>query len=738
MMRQAAIAREPELALSPRPVLAVLLFLGPALYLLGTLLNRPWSELTPILTLSVVLVILVVVGWFVAGRRIEVARWFTVLTVIAAVWLAAMLLAEPGLLILLSLPTVLATSMLGVRWSFVVVLGETILLTALTRADGGVSQSVAGAAIFGVWMTWAALLAVYRPIDGVVAWWQAYYRRAQGLLEEARDRQADLSQALEDLGDANLQLSRLNVLAQRLQAEAEEARRAKELFVANVSHELRTPLNMIIGFSEMMLASPGTYGDHIPPPLLADLAVVHRNAEHLKDLIDDVLDLSQIDADQMALSRERVRFQEIVETAVMAVRPLFDSKGLSLETDMPADLSPVFCDSTRMREVLLNLLSNAGCYTEQGGVQLHVRQDGNDLLVLVQDTGPGIAADDLGKLFQPFQQLDGSIRRRSGGTGLGLSISKRFIELHGGKIWVESQPGAGTTFTFRLPCDWQPPSANEDFSRWLTPDWEFIQRTAPSKAPRREARPRLVVWEIRPALQRLLERYWGDAEIVSVANLEAALSALTETPSQALLINDTSVAAALDRLSSAALPYGIPALMCSVLAPSDSTEALGVSGYLVKPVSQEALLAALDRLDMPGKTVLIVDDEPDVLQLFRRMLSASGRGYRVLLARDGRQALDVLNEVRPDVMLLDLVMPNMDGFQLLGRREKDPTLRGIPVIVVSAQDPTGQPVVSSALAVTLRGGLSARQLLVGMRAISQAMAGSGPVGDLVQPTEQPG
>jgi CheY-like chemotaxis protein len=234
-----------------------------------------------------------------------------------------------------------------------------------------------------------------------------------------------------------------------------------------------------------------------------------------------------------------------------------------------------------------------------------------------------------------------------------------------------------------------------------------------------------------------LECYWVDAEITSVASLEAALAALVETPSQALLINDTSVVAALDRLSSAALPYGIPALVCSVLAPSDSTEALGVSGYLVKPVSGEALLAALDRLEMPGKTVLIVDDEPDALQLFRRMLTASGRGYRVLLARDGRQALDVLNEVRPDVMLLDLVMPNMDGFQLLGLRDKDPILRGIPVIVVSAQDPAGQPVVSSALAVMLRGGLSARQLLAGMRAISQAMTGSGPVGGLVQPTGQP-
>ncbi|MDQ1301147.1 MAG: Response regulator, partial [Chloroflexota bacterium] len=201
MTRHATTAFDPELALSPRPVLAVLLFLGPTLYFLGTLLDRPWPELTPVLTLSVVLVILGVVGWFVTDRRLDIARWFTVLTVIAAIWLAARLFAMPELLALLSLPTLFAASMLGVRWSFVVVLGETISLVALTRAGGGDSQTVAWVAGFGVWMTWTALLAIYRPMDGVVVWWQAYYRRAQGLLEEARDRQAALSQALEDLAD---------------------------------------------------------------------------------------------------------------------------------------------------------------------------------------------------------------------------------------------------------------------------------------------------------------------------------------------------------------------------------------------------------------------------------------------------------------------------------------------------------------------------------------------------------
>ena len=179
-------------------------------------------------------------------------------------------------------------------------------------------------------------------------------------------------------------------------------------------------------------------------------------------------------------------------------------------------------------------------------------------------------------------------------------------------------------------------------------------------------------------------------------------------------------------------------MVCSVAAPADSAEALGVSDYLVKPVPQQTLLDALQKLGLPGGTVLIVDDEPDALQLFRRMLGAAHQGYRVLLARDGQEALRVVHERRPDAILLDLVMPNMDGFQLLALREKDGALRDIPIIVVSAQDPAGQPVVSSTLAITHRGGLSARQLLTSIRAISQSLSAAGPVADPVRPEDPPG
>ena len=270
-------------------------------------------------------------------------------------------------------------------------------------------------------------------------------------MDAARDAQADLKQAVKDLAEANLQTARLNQLLGMARHAAEEAERAKAEFVANVSHELRTPLNMVIGFAEMIMSAPKTYG-RVSTALRADLAVIHRNSQHLAALIDDVLDLSQIEAGRMALTKERVALGEIIAAATEAIRPLYQTKGLYLRTEAPEGLV-VSCDRTRVREVLLNLLSNAGRFTEQGGVTVQARVMGQEVVVSVSDTGPGIAPEDQARLFQPFQQADGSIRRRFGGSGLGLSISKHFVELHDGRMWLESGVGSGTTIFFTLPFE---------------------------------------------------------------------------------------------------------------------------------------------------------------------------------------------------------------------------------------------------------------------------------------------
>jgi len=231
------------------------------------------------------------------------------------------------------------------------------------------------------------------------------------------------------------------------------------------------------------------------------------------------------------------------------------------------------------------------------------------------------------------------------------------------------------------------------------------------------------VCEKEDSLTRLLVRYLDGAEIVQVNEAEQALQEVIEHPTQALILNDPADSQTLKLLSSnAALPYGIPVIACAVPGASQAAGDLRVFDYLVKPISKDKLLYALDRLGIGEGTLLIVDDEPDALRLFRRMLTSSGRSYRLLKASDGDVALRILREQHPDAMLLDLVMPNMDGFGLLAEKNRAPQLRDIPVVVISARDPAGQPLVSSELTITQRDGLSVPQLLACINLVSRVLS----------------
>ncbi|MCL5999737.1 MAG: ATP-binding protein [Chloroflexi bacterium] len=713
---------ESDFRISVAPLTAALAVVGTLVTYLAYQPEDPFDRLV-VLALGLSLLVLVPLVVWLDRRRSSLSRWIAILALTITIHVMSLWLGPETAFAMAPIMVALAAASVGLRGAAGVALLQAVFLLAQpSTAETHVSPTTVAIGLVALLTIYLVMVAVYHPVWHVGQWVKDSYWQARTLADEAQQRRAEYEQVLKDLAQANLQLTRLNTIAQALRHTAEAARTAKEQFVANVSHELRTPLNMIIGFSEMVLQSPEMYGNKLPPALLADLAVIHRNAEHLTELIDDVLDLSQIETDQMALTKEHVQFCEVVESAALAVRPLYESKGLYLRLHIPEQLPAVFCDPTRMREVLLNLLSNAGRFTESGGVNVRVSLEVNEIVVTVADTGRGIAAKDMGKLFEPFQQLDSTIRRYYGGTGLGLSISKRFIELHGGTITVESEPGIGTAFTFRLPIV-PPAPLSGDSTRWLTPDWAYLQRTGASKAPKSVVRPRLLVLEAGEMLQRLLKRYMEGAEIVPVATMEQALDALQNTPAQALVINGASIARGLDLLkSSSALPAGVPALVCVVPDPHDTSTGLRVSEFLIKPISQQTLLDTLDRLGVTQGTVLIVDDEPDGRQLFSRMLASSKRGYRVLQARDGEEAMGILYEYRADVILLDLIMPNMDGFEMLAALNESPSLRDIPKIVISAQDPAGQPIMSSALAVVQAGGISARQLLTCVAAMTRILS----------------
>jgi CheY-like chemotaxis protein len=334
--------------------------------------------------------------------------------------------------------------------------------------------------------------------------------------------------------------------------------------------------------------------------------------------------------------------------------------------------------------------------------------------------------------------LDSSIHKRFGGTGLGLAISKQFIEMHDGKIWVESQLGTGTTFTFRIPVS-SPASGVSDFTRWFSPYISYEQRTHLPKRSKGITHPRFIVLEPNAVLQRLLHRYLSDVEIVSVANMEEVNQELSRSPAQALLINHPSIGGSLeDLVDMQSLDQGMPVIGCYLPGEEDQAANMDVSRILVKPISRAHLIDALNSINVIQGTVLIIDDESDALQLYGRMLTSTQRKYRVLQARDGQEALNLLQEYTPDVILLDLIMPNMSGFQFLEARNQKPELKRIPVIIITARDPVGHPIMSNKLLVTQRDGFSVRQLLVCIRVLSQVLSATVPSGDPVQTINQIG
>lgn len=584
---------------------------------------------------------------------------------------------------------------------------------------------------FGGLLGWAAT----SQLMTIASWALFSFNQARQNLEEAREQRLELQQTQEDLSKANLELARLADRLKILQHVAEEARQAKVEFVSNVSHELRTPLNMIIGFTEVIARSPHLYGGRLPASLMTDISAIQRNGQHLQSLVNDVLDLSQVEAGHMALSREWVSSTEMIRSAASVVESLFTSKGLYLTVDVQEPLPQVFCDQTRIRQVIINLLSNAGRFTTQGGVVIKGGLQKDSLLLSVSDTGPGISEEDQNRIFEPFQQLDNSIRRLYGGSGLGLTISKQFIELHGGKMWLESQPGRGTTFLFSLPLA---PSLNEEETRTsqrmrrsIIPgdEYGYSLRTRPSKAPVPRLIPRLVVLEKEKSLQRFFTRYLQNTEIIATQTLAEAAAALNQSPAQALVVN-LPPSDMLSEETIAIAPVGTPVISCWIPGEVEAASQLGVIQYLMKPITREKLLTVLqelpEQLQLPDgvKRVMVVDDEPDELHLFARMLESAPQGYQVLQVSNGRRAMEMLRRRTTDVLLLDLIMPGMDGFQVLKEKQQDPAIRDLPVIVISSRDPLGDAITSNSIRISHSGGFSTNNLLALIHTVAEIIAPS--------------
>ena len=669
--------------------------------------------------LGLALTVLPIARLGIAGAfpRITSVLWLSSLAALS-IWAPYVVETDLALLLWL-LPVGLATLESGAYWG--VGMAVIALLTIWFAPMSLVSRFVGSSLIV---LVEGMLLACLWVLDGETRWATSTYGYLRNELESARDQRVALREAQSDLVASNGELERVSVRLSAMTALAEEARRAKEEFVASVSHELRTPLNMIIGYSEMITDVPEAYGHNLPPRLMADVAVIRRNSEHLASLVDDVLDLSQIDSGRLTLKREWVHIAEIAREAMLAVQPLFRSKALDLAAQIEEPLRPVYCDRTRVRQVMLNLLSNAGRFTEGGGATMCVVEESDAVIISVSDTGPGISAEDQARVFEPFEQLGDPLTGRQRGSGLGLAISRRFVELHGGIMSLQSRVGVGTTISFTLPkmgmADMTP--VDGTWSRWFGPYQVYEARDSVSHAPRLDLKQRLVIVEEGDSLRRILSRYDGDVELIGFRTVHQAAKELRRLPARALIVNEPrmDLSASLAQLDD--IPYGTPVMSCHVPTLDEAAARLGVQGYLTKPVDRESLLEQLALLGPEIETIILVDDEPDLLQLYSRMISSADRGYIVLRATTCQQALAMLRTRQPDLLLLDLLMPGQDGYQFLARKNAEPSIRDVPVVIVSGQDPDMGHFVSDMLTVTRNGRLSADDLLECIEAVTEVLA----------------
>jgi signal transduction histidine kinase/CheY-like chemotaxis protein len=657
-----------------------------------------------------------------------------------AIVLSSNFLVEPFILTFLPflpLCAVISMGLSGVVFSEVVVIVAIFVIQriSIVQLDSLESMTLITGGLFSGSIGWV----ISNSFLTITQWSLYYVRQTHDKMREMGDKQIQMQELKEDLLLANQESFRLSERLKALYQVAESARQAKEQFVANVSHELRTPLNMIIGFSEMITQSPRMYGLQLPPPLLADISVIRRNAQHLTHLINDVLDLSQLDSGRLSLTKERIPIIEIIDSAGQAVKPLFTAKNLTLDIEVDAEIPDIYCDSTRIQQVILNLLSNAGRFTEKGGVKIKAILEGGKVVVSVTDTGPGISAEKQKLLFKPFQQLDNSIRRTHGGSGLGLSISKRFVEMHDGAMWLSSMPGAGTTIYFSLPIVPELQTVLEtDARRWFNPNaghaYEYKTRTRPLQVKLQKPVPRFIVLEEEMRLQRILRQYYSEADIIVVKDQTEVIKEVQRSPAKAVIINTPVLHE--NRMSgfiASDLPYNTPVLTCWLPGEKEAARKLGVVHYLVKPIANEELLNAIHSLGNHVKTILIADDEREILQLFSRVLMASSYGYRVLQAEDGQRALDLMRERQPDVVLLDLLMPGRDGLEVLREKSQDTQIRDIPVITISSLDPSGEPQISGTMTIHRGGGFTSKELLDSIMSLSEILSSSAQNDDLNQP-----
>jgi len=465
---------------------------------------------------------------------------------------------------------------------------------------------------------------------------------------------------------------------QKAEAAATEASKAKSQFLANMSHELRTPLNAIIGYSEMLQEEADDLG---APDIKPDLQKIRGAGRHLLGLINDILDLSKIEAGKMCLYLETTDVAQMLQDVAATVRPLVEKNGNTLVLEIAPDIGSMRSDVTKTRQVLLNLLSNASKFTEKGRITLLASRVQDRIEFQVADTGIGITPEQLGRLFQSFSQADSSTSKKHGGTGLGLALSRKFCQLMGGELGVTSAFGQGSTFTATLPVEVV--NLGDAGAGPAAPE---VRSNATAGSG-----PLVLVIDDDPTIQDLLNRSLSkDGFRVESASDGAAGLAKAKQLRPAFITLDVMMPGmdgwtVLETLKGDPATAEIPVIMVSMLDERGLGFSLGAADYLSKPLDLTRLSQVAQRYARTGqgRSVLVVEDDPATRDLVQDGLSREG--WTVRLAGNGREGLDLLSSGIPDLVLLDLMMPEMDGFQFLEGFRRKPGCSQVTVVVMTAK-----------------------------------------------------
>lgn len=482
------------------------------------------------------------------------------------------------------------------------------------------------------------------------------------------------------------QARELKAAAEEARASAEQSNRTKSAFLANMSHELRTPLNAIIGYSELLIEEAEDAGQD---DLVPDLQKIQSSGQHLLTLINEVLDLSKIEAGKMTLYNEDFSLLEMINGVTSTIQPLIAKNENKLDLDCPPDLGNIRADLTKTRQILFNLLSNACKFTHNGTIKLRAIRTNDHVRISVQDSGIGLSAEQQKKLFQEFSQADDSTTKKFGGTGLGLALCKRFAIMMEGDITVESEADKGATFTVQLP---------------LSPTTQTTDSPAAAGVPLEKALPVasatgqstvLVVDDEAQSLdlmRRHLEK--NNFQVICSSNGEEAL-ALAKKIKPDLITLDVMMPgldgwSVLSSLKSNPATKDIPVIMVTMVDSKPMALALGAADYVAKPFDRDQIVRLIELHGVKTSTpmILVVDDDTSSYDAISRMLTKDG--CRTAYAMNGRSALEMMDELKPDLIILDLIMPEMNGFDFvreLRRREKG---LHTPVVVFSARDLSSQ------------------------------------------------